>query len=57
MFTEDLKKTLKRELKSIEEGIMHMELTDTAYTRCYTDLVKRKKLLKKTIKNIERMDK
>ena len=57
MFTEDLKKTLKRELKSIEEGIMYMELSDTSYTRCYTDLVKRQKLLRKTIKKIERMDK
>lgn len=57
MFTEDLKNALKSELKSIEEGIEYMELTDTAYTRCYTKLVKRQKLIKKTIKKMERMDK
>lgn len=57
MFTEDLKNALRHELKSIEEGIAYMELNDTAYTRCYTRLVKRQKLIKKTIKKMERMDK
>lgn len=57
MFTEDFKKSLKTELASIEEGIEHMELNDHAYTRCYAKLVKRKKLLKRTLKQIERMDK
>ena len=57
MFTEELKTTLKKELQYIEEGIEYMEATDTAYTRCYTKLMRRKKLIKNTIKRIERMDK
>ncbi len=57
MFTEELKTALKKELRYIEEGIEYMEATDTAYTRCYTKLVRRKKFIKHTLKRIERMDK
>ena len=57
MFTKELKLALKKELQYIDDGIEHMELNDHAYTRCYKKLVRRKKLLNRTIKRIERMDK
>ena len=57
MFTEELKTALKKELRYIEEGIEYMEATDTAYTRCYTKLMRRRNLINHTIKRIERMDK
>ena len=47
---------LKTELKTIEEGIEYMELSDTAWSPEYTKLCKRKRIIKKTIKKLERLE-
>ena len=47
---------LKDELMSIEEGIFYMEQSDTAWSRDYTKLRKKRKILKKTIKKLERLE-
>ncbi len=47
---------LKQELRIIEEGIEYMELSDTAWTPAYTKLCKKKKVLKKAIRKIERIE-
>ena len=47
---------LKDELRSIEEGIEYMELSDTAWSPAYTKLCKTKRILKKTIKKLERLE-
>lgn len=47
---------LKDELRSIEEGIQYMELTDTAWSPCYTKLVRKKRVLKRTIRKLERLE-
>ena len=49
--------TLKKELRSIEEGIVYMELSDTAWSHEYTKLCKKKRILKKTIKKLEKIEK
>lgn len=41
---------LKRELTSIEEAITYEELNDRAYTRHYAMLLRKKRILKGTIK-------
>lgn len=51
-----LEKT-KKELKSIEEAINYAEASDTAYTPYYTELLRKRKLLKKEIKKLEKMEK
>lgn len=48
---------LKTELKAIDEGIEYMELSDTAWHPTYTKLCKMKRIIKKTIKKIERIEK
>lgn len=48
---------LKTELKTIEEGIEYMELSDTAWHPAYTKLCKTKRIIKKTIKKLERIEK
>lgn len=48
---------LKQELRSIEEGIAYMELSDTAWSPAYTNLLKKKRILKKTIKKLEKIEK
>ena len=48
---------LKDELMSIEEGIQYMELSDTAWTPAYTKLCKKRKLLKRFIRRMERLEK
>jgi hypothetical protein len=48
---------LKQELRSIEEGIVYMELSDTAWSHEYTKLWKQKRVLKKAIKKLERIEK
>lgn len=47
---------LKEELCAIEEGIEHMELTDTAWHPVYTKLCKKRKILKKTIHKLEKLE-
>lgn len=47
---------LKDELSSIEEGILYMEESDMAWDRSYTKLIKKRKILKKTIKQLERLE-
>lgn len=47
---------LKDELMSIEEGIQYMELTDTAWSPAYTKLCKKRRILKKTIRKLERLE-
>lgn len=49
--------SLKRELRSIEEAIVYMEASDTACYPPYTTLLKKKKILKKTIKKLEKLEK
>jgi hypothetical protein len=45
---------LKTELKSVEEGIRYMELTDTAWSTDYTMLCRKKRTLKRAIKRLEK---
>ncbi len=47
---------LKDELRSIEEGIQYMELSDTAWSPAYTKLVRKKRVLKRTIRKLERLE-
>ena len=48
---------LRDELRSIEEGILYMEETDTAWYPAYTKLCKKRKILMNTIKKLERLEK
>lgn len=47
---------LRTELRAIEEGIEHMELSDTTWHPTYTKLCKMKRVIKKTIKKLERIE-
>ena len=47
---------MKNELMSIEEGIRYMEDTDTAWSPTYTKLCKKRRILKKTIHKLERLE-
>jgi hypothetical protein len=47
---------LKDELREIENGIIYMEETDTAWTPEYTKLCKTRKILKKTIHKLEKLE-
>ena len=47
---------LKDELRSIEEGIAYMEESDTAWFHAYTTLRKKRKILKKTIRKLEKLE-
>ena len=47
---------MKDELRSIEEGISYMEQSDTAWSPAYTNLCKKRKILKKTIHKLERLE-
>ena len=47
---------LKDELMSIEEGIFYMEQTDTAWSPAYTKLCKKRRILKKTIRRLEKLE-
>lgn len=51
-----LEKT-KKELSSIEEAINYAEASDMAWTPYYTELCHKRKLLKKEIKKLEKMEK
>lgn len=47
---------MKNELMSIEEGIRYMEEADTAWSPAYTKLCKKRRILKKTIHKLERLE-
>lgn len=47
---------IREEIKYIEEGIIYMEETDTAWHPTYTKLVKERKILTKAIKKLERLE-
>lgn len=47
---------LKTELQAIEEGIKYMEISDTAWHPTYTKLCKIKRIIKRTIKKLERIE-
>ena len=47
---------LKNELASIEEGIFYMEQSDTAWSPAYTKLIKKRRILKKAIRKLEKLE-
>ena len=47
---------LKDELRSIEEGIIYMEQSDTAWSPAYTKLCKKRRILKKAIRRLEKLE-
>ena len=47
---------LKDELSIIEEAIIYMEESDTAWSPAYTKLCKKRRILKKTIRKLERLE-
>ena len=47
---------LKDELASIEEGIYYAEMNDEVWSASYTRLIKKRRVLKKTIKKLERLE-
>lgn len=47
---------LKDELMSIEEGIYYLEQTDTAWSPAYTKLIKKRRILRKTIHKLEKLE-
>jgi hypothetical protein len=51
-----LEKT-KKELSSIEEAINYAEASDMAWTPYYTELLHKRKLLKKEVKKLEKREK
>lgn len=47
---------LKDELASIEEGIHYANINDDVWSASYTRLLKKRRILKKTIKKLERLE-
>lgn len=47
---------LKSELMSIEEAIIYMEDSDTAWYPAYAKLCKKRKILKRAIRKLERLE-
>ena len=47
---------MKDELRSIEEGIHYAEINDDVWSASYTRLLKKRRILKKTIKRLERLE-
>ena len=52
-----MKDTFKKELAALEEAITLMELNDHASTRAYSKLIKKKRIIRRTLKKIERLEK
>lgn len=52
-----MKETLKKELDSLEEAITLMEVNDHASTRAYSKLIKKRRIIRRTLKRIERLEK
>lgn len=51
-----MKETLKKELDSLDEAILLMELNDHASTRAYSKLIKKRRIYRRTLKRIERVE-
>ena len=47
---------LKTELEAIEEGLTHMELNDMAWHRDYAIFCKKKRIIKKAIKKLQKLE-
>lgn len=47
---------LKNELASIEEGLYYAEMNGDVWTSSYTRLLKKRRILKRTIKQLERLE-
>ncbi len=47
---------LKKELRNLDEAIEYTELSDMAYTYHYTYLIKKRKIVAKTIKKLEKLE-
>ena len=47
---------LKKELMSIEEAIIYMEQTDTAWYPAYAILCKKRRILKRAIKKLQKLE-
>lgn len=47
---------MKNELKCIEEGIAYLEESDTAWSPAYTKLCKKRRILKKAIRKLEKLE-
>lgn len=47
---------MRNELKAIEEGIEYMEATDTAWSSTYTKLCKQRRILRKAIHKLEKLE-
>lgn len=47
---------MKNELKCIEEGITYLEESDTAWSPAYTKLCKKRRILKKAIRKLEKLE-
>lgn len=54
--SEPMIEKMKDELMSIEEGISYMEESDTAWSPAYTKLCKKRRILMKTIRRLERLE-
>ena len=49
-------KKMKDELRYIEEDISYMEESDTAWSLEYTKLCKQRRILKKAVRKLERLE-
>lgn len=47
---------IKTELMFLEEGIRYMEDADTAWYPAYTKLCKKRRILKRTLRKLERLE-
>lgn len=47
---------IKTELMFLEEGIRYMEDADTAWSPAYTKLCKKRRVLKKALRKLERLE-
>lgn len=47
---------IKNELMFLEEGIEFMEKADIAWTSMYTKLCKQRKILKRTLRKLEKLE-
>ena len=48
--------TLKRYLVSLDEGLESAELNDLAWSKAYTITLKERRIIKRTIRKLERLD-
>lgn len=52
-----MKEQLKKELDSLNEAIALMEVNDHASTRAYSKLIKKRRIYRRVLKRIERLEK